>query len=224
MPSFLGMSFAAGCGKEPAGGCGEQVVKKGCGLVGQFAIRSAFLLGAERMIAVDRVPKRLAMGRQAGAETLHHDDVNVLEALDELTAGRGPDACIDAVGMEAHGPNFDTLVDKSEQRVRLVTDRAHTLRQAIHACGKGGVISIPGVYGGYLDSMPMGAAFDKGLTFRMGQTHCQRYMGPLLNLIERGQVDPSFVVTHRCSLEDAPDAYKLFASRKQDCIKVVLTP
>ena len=203
---------------------GDVVAVWGCGAVGQFAIRSAFLLGAHGVIAIDRVAARLALARAGGAQTLHHDEVNVLEALQELSGGRGPDACIDCVGMEAHGPTFDTLLDKLKQKARLVTDRAHALRQAIQACAKGGIVSIPGVYGGFLDSLPIGAAFDKGLTFRMGQTHCQRYMQPLLRHIENGDIDPSFVVTHRLRLDEAPSAYQTFNARRDGCIKVVMRP
>ena len=203
---------------------GDTIAVWGCGPVGQMAIRSAFLLGAERVIAIDDVPERLRLATDGGAEVVNFDDVNVFEQLKSMTGGRGPDACIDAVGLEAHGPTLDAYVDRAKAAAFLATDRPNALRQAIHACRKGGIVSIPGVYGGFLDKIPFGAAFQKGLTFRMGQTHMMKYMQPLLHRIERGEIDPSFVITHRLPLDEAPNAYKLFRDHKDECIKVVLKP
>jgi threonine dehydrogenase-like Zn-dependent dehydrogenase len=205
---------------------GDIVAVWGCGPVGQFAIRSAYLLGAERVIAIDRVPERLRMAADQGcAETIDFDEEDVHDRIMELTGGRGPDACIDAVGIEAHGTgSFDAVWDKAKASVYLATDRPHVLRQAILACRKGGVVSIPGVYAGFLDKIPFGAAFNKGLTLKMGQTHMQRYMRPLLERIERGEIDPAFVITHRLPLEDAPAGYRIFRDKRDDCIKVVLRP
>lgn len=164
------------------------------------------------------------MARECGAQTVHFDEVNVLEALYEMTAGRGPDACIDCVGMEAHGRTPDALADKAKQAVRMELDRAHVLRLAIQACGKGGTISVPGVYGGFIDKMPMGTIFEKGLQIRTGQTHMQRYIRPLLERVRRGDIDPSFIITHRGSLEDAPKYYKLMATHDDDFVKSFLRP
>ena len=216
-----GYQAAEQCGIKP----GDTVAVWGCGPVGQMAIRSAWLLGADRVIAIDDVPERLRMAREKNkAETLEANNAGLQETLREMTGGRGPDHCIDAVGMEAHGANLDALYDKTKQAVHLETDRPHALRQAIHACRKGGTISIPGVYGGFLDKFPMGAAFAKGLTLKMGQTHVQKYMKPLMERIERGEIDPSFVITHRLTLEEAPKAYEIFAAKKDSCIKVVMKP
>jgi threonine dehydrogenase-like Zn-dependent dehydrogenase len=204
---------------------GDVVAVWGCGPVGQFAIRSAFLLGAERVIAIDRVPERLEMAFRGGADILNYQEVdNVVEELKSRTGGRGPDACIDAVGMEAHGWSVDALFDKGMQLARMGTDRPHVLRECLQACRKGGTVSVPGVYGGLLDRFPFGAAFHKGLTIKGGQTHTIRYLRPLLERIERGEIDPSFVVTHRAALEDAPAAYATFKEKKDNCIKVVLKP
>jgi threonine dehydrogenase-like Zn-dependent dehydrogenase len=204
---------------------GDTVAVWGCGPVGQFAIRSAWLLGADRVLAIDRFPERLDLAATYGkAEVLNYEQMDVLEALRELTGGRGPDACIDAVGIEAHGVTLDWYYDRAKQALMLETDRPHVLRQAIMACRKGGTISIPGVYGGIVDKMPFGAAFAKGLTFRMGQTHVHRYMRPLLARIERGEVDPTYIITHRLRLEEAPDAYAMFSAKRDGCVKVVLTP
>jgi threonine dehydrogenase-like Zn-dependent dehydrogenase len=196
----------------------------GCGPVGQFAIQSAYLLGAERVIAIDSVPERLEMARTKGKAETIDDSEDVVEQLRELTAGRGPDACIDAVGLEAHGHGVGQIYDRAKQAVRLETDRPNALRAAIQACRKGGVVSIPGVYGGFVDKIPMGAAFNKGLTFKMGQTHMQRYLQPLLERIQQGEIDPSFVITHRLKLDEAPWAYKTFRDKEDGCIKVVLKP
>jgi threonine dehydrogenase-like Zn-dependent dehydrogenase len=206
---------------------GDVIAVWGCGPVGQFAIASAFLLGAERVIGIDRFEYRLRMAREkSGAETLNYEEVdNVPEALKELTGGRGPDACIDAVGMEAHHPNLAlNAYDRAKQATRLETDRGHVLRQAILSCRNGGVVSIMGAYGGFVDKFPIGALMQRGLTIRTGQCHVHRYLRPLLERIERGEIDPSFVVTHRLSLEDAPQGYETFKNKREDCMKVVLKP
>jgi threonine dehydrogenase-like Zn-dependent dehydrogenase len=203
---------------------GDTIAVWGCGPVGQFAIRSAFLLGALRVIAIDTVPERLAMARESGAETLDSLNDDVFDALVTMTGGLGPDACIDAVGLEAHGASIDYWYDKAKTSMMLATDRASTLRQAIHCCRKGGTVSIPGVYGGFIDKMPMGAAFGKGLTLKMGQTHVHKYLPTLLRRIENGDIDPSFVVTHRAPLDRAPEMYETFRDKKDGCIKVVLKP
>ena len=202
---------------------GDVVAVWGCGPVGQFAIRSANLLGAERVIAIDRFPERLEMAASdAGAEPLNYEEVNVVDALRQTTGGRGPDAVIDAVGMEAHGFGVTGLYDKAKQTVQLETDRPTALREAIQACGKGGTVSIPGVYGGVVDKLNLGAAFGKGLTLRMGQTHVHRYLPRLLRHIQEGDLDPSYIITHRMPLGDAPRGYSIFRDKKEDCIKVVL--
>jgi threonine dehydrogenase-like Zn-dependent dehydrogenase len=204
---------------------GDVIAVWGCGPVGQMAIRSAYLLGAERVIAIDDVPERLRMAQDGcNAETINFQKEDVFERLKVMTGGRGPDACIDAVGLEAHGATLDSYLDKAKTAAFLATDRPNALRQAIHACRKGGIVSIPGVYGGLLDKIPFGAAFQKGLTFRMGQTHMMKYMQPLLDRIERDEIDPSFVITHRLTLDDAPHGYEMFRDRKNECIKVVLKP
>jgi threonine dehydrogenase-like Zn-dependent dehydrogenase len=204
---------------------GDTVAVWGCGPVGQFAIKSAYLLGAERVIAIDGVPERLQMAQQeGGAEVLDFNDEDIFEKLKEMTGGRGPDSCIDAVGLEAHGRTIDALYDRAKAAMFLATDRPHALRQAIHACRKGGTISVPGVYGGFLDKIPFGAAFNKGLTFKMGQTHVHRYLRPLLELVQQGRIDPSFVITHRMRLEDAPRGYETFKQHTDNCIKIVMKP
>ena len=204
---------------------GEVVAVWGCGPVGQFAIQSAWLLGAERVIAIDRFPERLRMAETYGkAETINYEEKSVLETLNDMTGGRGPDVCIDAVGMEAHGMGVAGVYDKVKQSVRLETGRPHALREAIMACRKGGTLSVAGVYGGIIDKIPMGAAFNKGLTWKMGQTHVHRYLQPLLEKIEDGSIDPSAIITHRLKLEDAPNGYDIFKNKEDDCIKVVLTP
>lgn len=216
-----GYMAAENCNIKP----GDIVAIWGCGPVGQFAIKSAYMLGAERVIAFDRVPERLQMAKEQGkAEVLNYEEVDVGEALKEMTGGRGPDSCIDAVGMEAHGTDAMAFYDKAKQAVRLETDRPTALRQVIVACGKGGHVSLAGVYGGFLDKVPMGAAFNKGLTFKMGQTHVHRYLRPLLERIQNGEIDPSFVITHKMSLEEAPKGYEIFKNKKDNCIKVVLKP
>jgi threonine dehydrogenase-like Zn-dependent dehydrogenase len=209
------------CNIEP----GEVVAVWGCGPVGQFAIKSAYMLGAERVIAIDRFPYRLRIAREkAGAETLNYEEVNVLGALSEMTGGRGPDACIDAVGMEGHSPGLAGAYDEVKTKMYLETDRPVALREAILACRSGGVVSVAGVYGGFIDKFPMGAIVNRSLTIRSGQTHVQRYMRPLLERIEKGEIDPSFVVTHKLKLEDAPAGYEMFANKENDCLKVVLKP
>ena len=217
-----GYMAAENCDIQP----GDTIAVWGCGPVGQFAIKSAYLLGAERVIAIDRVPERLRMAEVEGkAETLDFDDEDIFDKLKEMTGGRGPDACIDAVGMEAHGTgSLDALYDRAKAAMFLATDRPHALRQAIDACRKGGTVSIPGVYGGFLDKIPFGAAFNKGLTIKMGQTHVQKYMRPLLERIQNGEIDPSFVITHRMRLEDAPEGYRTFRDKQDNCIKIVLKP
>jgi threonine dehydrogenase-like Zn-dependent dehydrogenase len=204
---------------------GDTVAVWGCGPVGQFAIKSAYLLGAERVIAIDDNPERLRLAAEAGkAETINFAHEDVFEKLKGMTGGMGPDACIDAVGLEAHGTTLDALYDRAKAALYLTTDRLHALRQAIYACRKGGTISIPGVYGGFLDKFPFGAAFGKGLTFKMGQTNVHKYLQPLLTLIEEDHIDPSFVITHRLSLADAAKGYQTFKNKPEECFKVVLKP
>lgn len=204
---------------------GDIVAVWGCGPVGLFAMRSAYMLGAERVIAIDRFPERLQIARDfAKAETINYEEIDAGEALKEMTGGRGPDCCIDAVGLEAHGMGAEGVYDKAKQAVRLETDRPHVLRQMMVACRKGGTLSIMGVYGGFIDKIPMGAAFNKGLTFRMGQMHGQKYMSMLLDRVLSGEIDPSAVFTHHLSLEETPKGYELFKHKKDNCIKVLLKP
>ena len=204
---------------------GDTVAIWGCGPVGQFAIRSAFMLGAGRVIAIDRVPERLRLAEDAGAETINYEQVeDVVQTLKDMTGNRGPDSCMDAVGMEAYGHTLPFLVDRAKQAMKLSTDRPNVLRQCIMACRKGGTVSVPGVYGGFLDKIPFGAAMNKGLTFKMGQTHMMRYMRPLLERIERGEIDPTVVISHRLPLSKAPEAYKMFRDKQDHCTKVVLDP
>src|SRR5262245_2380304 len=204
---------------------GDTIAVWGCGPVGQLAMASAKLLGAGRVIAIDSVPRRLQLAQlQANATPINFEQEDVLERLKQLTGGRGPDACIDAVGLEAHGVTLDAYYDRVKTAAFLATDRSNALRQAIHACRKGGTVSIPGVYGGFLDKFPLGAAFSKGLTLKMGQTHVMKYLAPLLARIERGEIDPSFVITHRLPIDDAPKGYRTFRDHKDACIKVVLKP
>jgi threonine dehydrogenase-like Zn-dependent dehydrogenase len=202
---------------------GDTVAVWGCGPVGQFAIRSAFLLGAERVIAIDRFPERLRMAEAGGAETINYEEADVYDALMEMT-GRGPDSCIDAVGLEAHKPGLTCLYDRAKQAMTLESDRPIVLREAILACRSGGVVSIPGVYGGFDDKIPVGALMNKGLTIKTGQTHVQHYFRPLFERIKNGEIDPSFVVTHRLRLDEAPKGYDLFLNKQDDCVKVVLKP
>ncbi len=205
---------------------GDTVAVWGCGPVAQMAIQSCWMLGAARVIAIDRVPERLEMARTHGkAETINFGQESVYERLNDMTEGRGPDRCIDAVGVEAHGTGaVDAVLDTVKTAVKLGTDRAHVLREAIMCCRKGGTVSVPGVYVGLIDKLPFGAVMNKGLTIKTGQTHVQRYTGPLLKKIEGGEIDPSFIITHRLPLEAAPDAYKTFRDKEDGCIKVVLKP
>jgi threonine dehydrogenase-like Zn-dependent dehydrogenase len=204
---------------------GDTVAVWGCGPVGLFAIKSAFFLGAGRVIGIDEYPERLKLADDfGGAETINFRDHDVLERLREMTHGRGPDSCIDAVGMEAHGTTIDAIYDRAKHATYLATDRLHALREAIQACRKGGTVSIPGVYGGYLDKVPMGAAFAKGLQFRMGQTHVHRYLKPLMERIERGEIDPAAIVSHRGHLEQAPQFYDMFNGKRDACTKVIMCP
>ena len=197
----------------------------GAGPVGQFAIRSAVLLGAEQVVCIDQVPERLSMARAGGAETINFQLESVLERLQDLTQGRGPDKCIDAVGLEAHATHtLDSMMDRAMQAVMMESDRPHVLREMMYVCRPAGTLSIPGVYGGLVDKIPFGAAMNKGLTIKTGQTHVNRWTEDLLRLIEEGEVDPSFVVTHTCSLEDGPGMYRTFREKEDGCIKVVMRP
>ena len=216
-----GYMAAENCSIQP----GDVIAVWGCGPVGQFAIRSAFLLGAELVIAIDRFPERLAMAEEAGAEIINYEeDTDVIEKLKEMTNGRGPHSCIDAVGMEAHGTGISYWYDRATHAVRFQSDRPTALREVIQACGKGGTVSIPGVYVGIIDKFNFGSAFGKGLTFKMGQTHVHRYLQPLLERIQNEEIDPSFVITHPMGLDDAAGAYKMFRDKDDECIKVVLRP
>jgi threonine dehydrogenase-like Zn-dependent dehydrogenase len=215
-----GYMAAENCQIQP----GDTVAIWGCGPVGLFAVESAFMLGAERVIAIDRFPERLQKAANCGAEVLDYEQVDILAALREVTGARGPDSCIDAVGMESHGTTVGALYDRAKQAVMLETDRANTLRQAILACRKGGVVSVPGVYGGFIDKFPIGAAFAKGLTLRMGQTHVHRYMKPLLKKIQDSEIDPSFIITHRLELDQADEGYRMFKNKEDRCVKVVMKP
>jgi threonine dehydrogenase-like Zn-dependent dehydrogenase len=216
-----GYMAAEACNIQP----GDAIAVWGCGPVGLFAIKSAYLLGAERVIAIDRFPYRLRMAREkAGAETINYQETDVHETLKEMTGGRGPDSCIDAVGMEGHAPGLTGAYDKIKQAMMLETDRPVALRQAILACRSGGTVSVAGVYSGFIDKFPMGAVVNRSLTIKSGQTHVHRYMRPLLGRIERGEIDPSFVITHRMRLEDAPQMYEVFMNKEDECVKVVLQP
>ena len=207
------------CGLEG----GEVVAVWGAGPVGQFAVKSAWMLGAARVVVIDRLPERLEMAAADGrTETLNFEDDDVLDELKYISGGRGPDVCVEAVGMEAHGLGAVGLYDKVKQELKLETDRPHALRQAIMACRKGGTLSVAGVFGGLADKLPMGAAFNKGLTWRMGQTHVHRYLRPLLGRIVSGEIDPTFIITHRLGLEEAPEGYAMFRDKEHECVKVVL--
>ena len=223
---FLGDIFPTGwqaavqCDIQPT----DTVAIWGAGPVGQFAIRSAILLGAKQVVVIDRVPERLTMAKAGGALTIHFEQESVLERLNELTGGKGPEKCIDAVGMEAHTTrSLDSLYDRAKQALML-EDRVHVLREMIYVCRPAGVLSIPGVYGGFADKLPIGALMNKGLTVRTGQTHVNRWTDDLLARIEKGQIDPSFVITHTVSLEQGPQMYKTFRDKHDGCIKVVLKP
>jgi threonine dehydrogenase-like Zn-dependent dehydrogenase len=216
-----GYMAAENCNIQP----GDTVAVWGCGPVGLFSILSAKLLGAERVIAIDRFPERLRLARdRCGAETIDYTTVDVIDMLNEMTGGRGPDACIDAVGTEAHVPGPMGAYDRVKQMMMLETDRPGALRQALRACRNGGTVSVPGVYGGFLDKIPFGAIVNKGLTIKSGQTHVHRYMPLLMERIERGEIDPTFIISHRLSLDDAPQGYEMFRDKEDECIKVVLKP
>jgi threonine dehydrogenase-like Zn-dependent dehydrogenase len=216
-----GYMAAEACDIEPD----DTVAVWGCGPVGQFAIKSAFMLGASRVIGIDRFPERLRMAREeGGAETIDYEELDVADALREMTGGRGPDRCIDAVGMEAHAPGLAGAYDAIKQSLMLETDRPTALREAINACRNGGTVSVAGVYGGLVDKLPFGSIMNRSLTIRTGQTHVHRYMRPLLERIVSGEIDPSFVITHRLRLEDAPTGFDKFLHKDDGCIKVVLRP
>ncbi|HEX2979010.1 MAG TPA: zinc-dependent alcohol dehydrogenase [Anaerolineaceae bacterium] len=203
---------------------GDTVAVWGCGPVGQLVIKCAYLLGAERVIAIDKIPERLRMAREAGADTLSYPGTDVVEALKIMTGGRGPDVCIDAVGLEAHGMSIDSIMDQVKLVAKMNVDLAHVLREAIQACRKGGTVSVPGVYGGFIDKFPMGAIFGKGLQIHAGQTHVQKYMRPLLERIQKGEIDASTIITHRLNLSDAAYGYRIFKQKQDGCIKVVMKP
>ncbi len=216
-----GYMAAEQCDIQP----GDTVAVWGCGPVGLFSIQSAKLLGADRVIAIDRFPERLAKAQLAGAEiALNYEEVDILETLNDLTGGRGPDACIDAVGMEAHVHGAMHVYDRVKQAMRLESDRPAALRQAILACRNGGTVSVPGVYGGFIDKVPFGSIVNKAITIKSGQTHVQRYMRPLLERIESGEIDPSFIITHRIPLDEAPRGYEMFRDKEDECVKVVMKP
>lgn len=217
-----GYQAAESCNIQP----GDTVAVWGAGPVGQFAVKSAFMLGAERVVLIDHYADRLNLAKKENEnlETINFDEEDVYEKLKDLTGGRGPDSCIDAVGLESHGVSPDAILDRVKAAVYLATDRPHALRQAIHCCRKGGTVSVPGVYGGLLDKFNFGAAFGKGLTFKMGQTNMHKYLKPLLNAVQEGKIDPSFVISHRLTLEDAPKAYDKFNSEKDTWRKVILKP
>ncbi len=216
-----GYMGAENCNIQP----GDTIAIWGCGPVGQFAIRSAFLLGAERVIAIDTVPERLALAKASGAITIDFKEEDVYDKIQELTGGRGADACIDAVGTEASATaSFDSVIDRVKVATFMGTDRPHVLRQAIHCCRNFGTVSLVGVYGGFLDKIPMGSAINRGITFKMAQTPVQHYLPILMARIEKGEIDPSFVITHHATLADGPEMYKTFRDKKDGCIKVVLKP
>ena len=216
-----GWQAAAQCDIEPT----DTVAIWGAGPVGQFAIRSAILLGARQVIAIDHIPERLAMARAGGAITIDFDEESVVQRLNELTGGKGPEKCIDAVGLEAHASrSIDSVYDRAKQALMLETDRPHVLREMIYVCRPAGILSIPGVYGGLVDKIPFGALMNKGLTVRTGQTHVNRWTDDLLRRIEEGQIDPSFVITHTVPLDQGPGMYKIFREKQDGCVKVVLKP
>lgn len=215
-----GYQAAELCGIEP----GDTVAVWGCGPVGQFAVKSCFLLGAERVIAIDRIPERLLLAADAGAEPLNLEHQSVPDLLRDMTGGRGPDCCIDAVGMEAHGLGLGGFVDRARQALALETDRTYVLREMITCCRKAGRLSVAGVYAGMADRLPIGAAFNKALTIRSGPVNPHRSMRPLLELILRDEVDPTFIITHHMSLEEAPKAYRMFRDKEDGMIKAVLDP
>jgi threonine dehydrogenase-like Zn-dependent dehydrogenase len=216
-----GWQAAVQCEIEP----NDTVAIWGAGPVGQMAIRSAILLGAKQVVCIDRLPERLSMAEAGGAITINLEEESVVERLNELTDGKGPEKCIDCVGLEAHSTStLDSMYDRAKQAMFLETDRPHVLREMIYVCRPAGVLSIPGVYGGLLDKIPFGAAMNKGLTWRMGQTHVNRWTDDLLRRIEEGQIDPSFVITHKVGLADGPEMYKVFRDKQDGCIKVFIQP
>ncbi|CAO3377279.1 glutathione-dependent formaldehyde dehydrogenase [Azospirillum sp. Vi22] len=216
-----GWQAAAQCDIQPT----DTVAIWGCGPVGQMTIRSAILLGAKQVIAIDRVPERLSMAKAGGAITINFEEESVVERLNELTGGKGPEKCIDAVGMEAHATaTLDSMYDRAKQALALESDRAHVLREMMYVCRPAGTLSIPGVYGGLIDKVPFGMSMNKGLTWRMGQTHVNRWTDDLLRRIQEGQIDPSFVITHTVGLADGPGMYQTFRDKQDGCIKVVLKP
>ncbi|MDX9875416.1 MAG: zinc-dependent alcohol dehydrogenase [Spongiibacteraceae bacterium] len=216
-----GWQAAAACEIEPT----DTVVVWGAGPLGQFAIRSALMMGAKQVVAIDNVPERLGMAEAGGAIAINFDADSVVERLNELTNGKGPEKCIDAVGMEAHATrSIDSLYDRAKQATMMESDRPHVLREMIYVCRPAGILSVPGVYGGLIDKVPFGALMNKGLTVRTGQTHVNRWTDDLLRRIQEGQIDPSFVVTHSVSLEQGPEMYKTFRDKKDGCIKVVIKP
>jgi threonine dehydrogenase-like Zn-dependent dehydrogenase len=216
-----GYQAAENCNIRP----GDTVAVWGCGPVGLMALKSAKHLGAEKVIGIDRCPERLEMARiECQAEVLDYEQADVPQALHDMTGGRGPDSCIDAVGLEASGTGLEGAYDAVKQALRLETDRPAALRQLIKSCRKGGTVSIPGVYGGFIDKMPMGALFAKGLTLRAGQTHVHKHLRPLLELIQSKQIDTTFVISHRMALQEAPAGYELLKNKEQGCIKIVMTP
>ena len=224
---FLGDIFPTGwqaavqCDIQPT----DTVVIWGAGPVGQFCVRSAVLLGAKQVVVIDNVPERLAMAEAGGAITINFDKESVLSRLQDLTNGKGPEKCIDAVGLEAHATrSLDSMYDRVKQAMLLESDRAHVLREMIYVCRPAGILSIPGVYGGLVDKLPIGALMNKGLTVRTGQTHVNRWTDDLLRRIEEGQIDPSFVITHSVGLEHGPEMYKTFRDKQDGCVKVILQP
>ncbi|HUO60082.1 MAG TPA: zinc-dependent alcohol dehydrogenase [Candidatus Acidoferrales bacterium] len=216
-----GYMGAVNCNIEP----GDTVAIWGCGPVGQFAIRSAFMLGAGRVIAIDNVPERLRMAHEGGAEVINYDETDdLVQVLKDMTGNVGPDSCMDAVGMESTGHGALYAIDRAKQALRMQTDRPFVLRQCIQACRKGGTVSVPGVYGGFVDMIPMGAIMNKALTLKSGQTHMMRYMQPLLETIQRNEIDPSFVISHRVPIDKAPEMYRTFRDKQDHCTKVVIDP
>ncbi|MEN3291969.1 MAG: hypothetical protein V7642_1222 [Burkholderiales bacterium] len=215
-----GWMAAENCNIRP----GDVVAIWGCGPVGLFAIQIAYLLGAERVIAIDRFPERLRLARRLKAETLNYEEVDILESLKQMTGGRGPDSCIDAVGMEAHGVGITYTYDRVKQATKLETDRPIALREAFLACRNGGTVSVPGVYGGFVDKIPFGSVMNRSLTIKTGQTHVQRYMQPLLERIQKGEIDSTCIITHTLTLDEAPHGYDIFKNKEEECIKVVLKP
>ena len=216
-----GWQAAANCDIEPT----DTVAVWGAGPVGQFAVRSAILMGAKQVVCIDRLPDRLSMARAAGAITIDFDEESVLDRLAELTQGKGPEKCIDAVGMESHTTrSIDSMIDRAKQAVMLEVDRPHVLREMMYVCRPAGILSVAGVYGGLLDKMPFGAAMNKGLTIRMGQTHVNRWTDDLLRRIQEGEIDPTFVITHNVTLDRGPEMYETFSTKADGCIKVVMKP